>query len=50
MSTLSAIYRGQVRHRRYAPRAHHFSYGLYMLALDLDELDTLSVLSRLFSC
>ena len=30
----SAIYQGQVRHRRYVPREHGFSYGLYMLALD----------------
>ena len=50
MNTLSAVYRGQVRHRRYGPRAHHFSYALYMLALDLDELDILDAQSRLFSC
>lgn len=50
MSLQSAIYHGQVRHRRYAPRAHHFSYSLYMLALDLDELAELSAHSRLFAC
>ncbi|WP_417614767.1 DUF1365 domain-containing protein [Oceanisphaera sp.] len=50
MNQQSAIYRGQVRHRRYAPQRHHFSYGLYMLALDLDELEQLSAHSRLFSC
>lgn len=50
MSLRSAIYKGEVRHRRYRPRAHHFSYGLYMLALDLDELEQLSQQSRLFSC
>lgn len=37
----SGIYRGQVRHRRFSPRIHNFSYSLYMLALDLDELPAL---------
>ncbi|PSJ45786.1 DUF1365 domain-containing protein [Zobellella endophytica] len=50
MSLNSAIYTGQVRHRRYAPRRHRFSYGLYMLALDLDELAPLARESRLFAC
>ena len=45
----SGIYQGQVRHRRFAPKAHHFSYGLYMLALDLDELEELAGRSRLFA-
>ncbi len=35
----SGIYQGIVRHRRFAPKSHHFSYKLYMLALDLDELE-----------
>lgn len=35
----SAIYEGWVRHRRLAPVAHDFRYALYMLYLDLDELD-----------
>jgi DUF1365 family protein len=35
----SAIYRGRVRHHRYAPRAHAFTLPLFMLYLDLDELD-----------
>lgn len=35
----SAVYRGWVRHRRRAPRAHAFRHRLYMLWLDLDELD-----------
>ena len=34
----SAVYVGHVRHRRYAPRPHDFSYRLFMLYLDLDEL------------
>lgn len=36
----SAIYEGWVRHRRRAPRAHAFRYRVFMLYLDLDELDT----------
>ncbi len=38
MSGLSAIYRGAVRHRRHEPVHHEFSYGLGLLALDLDDL------------
>ncbi len=52
MNPNSAIYQGQVRHRRFATeahQAHHFSYGLYMLALDLDELERVAANSRLFA-
>lgn len=35
----SAIFAGQVKHRRTAPVPHAFRYSLYMLLLDLDELD-----------
>jgi DUF1365 family protein len=35
----SAVYEGVVRHRRYAPRSHEFSYRMAQLYLDLDELD-----------
>lgn len=35
----SAIYRGWLRHRRYAPRGHEFRYPLFMVYLDLAELD-----------
>lgn len=34
----SCIYRGQIRHRRFSPRANHFTYRLHMLALDVDEI------------
>ena len=37
-STHSRIYRGQIRHRRFTPKSHSFSYKLYMLALDVDEM------------
>lgn len=36
----SAIYSGRLRHRRLQPVEHEFSYRLFMLWLDLDELDT----------
>ncbi|WDE00273.1 DUF1365 domain-containing protein [Thalassomonas actiniarum] len=35
----SCIYRGQVRHRRFKPVKNQFNYDLYMLALDVDELN-----------
>lgn len=37
----SCLYEGLLRHRRYSPRAHEFSYPLFMLYLDLAELDTI---------
>lgn len=37
----SAIYRGRVAHARHAPRKHRFSYSVFQLYLDLDELPTL---------
>ena len=36
----SAIFAGQVKHRRLRPAGHEFSYGLFMMYLDLAELDT----------
>lgn len=36
-------------HHRFAPKRHRFSYRLFYLALDLDELDALSARLRLFS-
>ena len=35
----SAIYTGWIRHRRYAPRAHAFTYKLFLAYLDLSEID-----------
>jgi DUF1365 family protein len=37
--TASALYHGRVRHRRFTPRAHAFSYRVFMLYLDLSELE-----------
>ena len=34
----SCLYRGRVRHRRFAPTRHEFVYSLFMLYIDLDEL------------
>jgi len=36
----SAIFAGQVRHRRIQPTGHEFVYRLFMMYLDLSELDT----------
>ena len=36
----SAIYEGRVRHRRFSPKAHAFSYRLFLVYLDLAELDS----------
>jgi len=35
----SAIYSGKVRHRRFAPKLHSFFYHVFMVYLDLDEID-----------
>jgi len=37
----SRIYVGTVMHARFTPVAHKFSYPLYMLAVDLDDLEQL---------
>ena len=37
----SALYECQVMHARFAPRAHHFLYRIFLFAIDLDELATL---------
>lgn len=42
MSTLfskSSIYHGNIIHRRFSPKAHSFDYSLYMLALDLTDVE-----------
>jgi DUF1365 family protein len=45
----SAIYRGSIRHRRLTPKRHEFSYSMFMLYLDLDELPALFDQSRWYS-
>jgi DUF1365 family protein len=45
----SAIYSGWVEHIRYAPTQHQFQYQVFMMYLDLDEIDQVFSLSRLWS-
>jgi DUF1365 family protein len=37
----SCLYEGTVRHRRFTPIEHSFSYRLFLVYVDLDELDAL---------
>ena len=39
--THSALYEGTVRHRRFQPRSHEFAYRMFMLYLDLAEIESL---------
>lgn len=45
----SKIYSGRVHHQRFSVAKHQFSYPLYMLGLDLDELEAIDREHRLFS-
>lgn len=45
----SGLFECRVMHARLAPRAHRFLYRIFLFAIDLDELDTLPRLLRLFS-
>lgn len=45
----SALYTGHVMHQRLRPRRHRLTYRLYMVLLDLDELDSCAARSRLFA-
>jgi DUF1365 family protein len=45
----SAVYQGNVVHRRLAPTTHRLSYRVFSFYLALDELDTLTQRLRLFS-
>ena len=45
----SCLYECRVLHQRFAPRRHRFEYGIFMLAVDLDELNVLHHRLRLFS-
>jgi DUF1365 family protein len=35
----SCLYECSVMHHRLEPKEHHFSYRIFMFALDLDEID-----------
>ena len=45
----SALYRGEVMHRRLRPREHRLNYRVFWLSLDLSELDALDERLKLFS-
>jgi DUF1365 family protein len=49
MTMESGIYEGWVRHRRRVPVVHEFRYRLFMLYLDLSELDQVFSTSPLWS-
>ena len=49
MNSHSAIYAGTVNHRRHQPFDHLFNYRLFMVYLDLDELEGLLPESPLWS-
>ncbi len=49
MSLRSAIYEGRVRHRRMAPTPHAFEFPLFMVYLDLSELDQVFAMTRFWS-
>ncbi len=45
----SALYTGVVRHKRLHPRVHALRYKVFMLALDLDEIDALAAAHKNFA-
>jgi DUF1365 family protein len=45
----SAIYEGWVRHRRYSPKQHSLHYKVFMMLLDLSELDQIFNGTKLWS-
>jgi hypothetical protein len=45
----SSLYECRVMHHRFAPKAHHFSYRIFLFAIDLDELEALSRRFTFFS-
>ncbi len=45
----SAIYKGWLQHRRFYPTEHHFRYQIFMMYLDLDELQRVLDLSAFWS-
>lgn len=45
----SAIYEGSIRHQRLLPTSHLFNYHVFMMYLDLDEIDVVLSMSRWWS-
>ena len=42
----SAFYFGTLRHRRFEPVRHEFTYGLFMAFLDIDRIPELTRISK----
>jgi DUF1365 family protein len=45
----ASLYFGKVMHARLKPKSHRFSYSIFSLAIDLDQLPKANTLSSLFS-
>ena len=45
----SAIYNGQVIHKRFRPKIHSFKYNVFSLLIDLSELEMLDKQVNFFS-
>lgn len=45
----SGFYFGKLRHRRFRPKAHEFTYDLFMACLDIDRIPELTRISRFLS-
>ena len=43
------IYTGTLRHRRFTPRRHEFTYGVFLALVDIDRVEELTRVSRLVS-
>jgi uncharacterized protein len=50
MTLASRLYTGWVRHRRFLPANHDFAYPVFMLYLDLDEIEEVMQQHPLWSC
>ncbi len=46
---MNALYRGEVRHLRLRPRRHELRYSVFMLLLELDQLEATARRLKLFS-
>ncbi|KPZ71072.1 MULTISPECIES: DUF1365 domain-containing protein [Shewanella] len=44
----SGIYQGEVSHRRFTPKSHSFEYEMALMAIDLDEVNQLEKVSKIF--
>src|SRR5262245_16412405 len=49
MVAAPALYVGRLRHRRFRPRVHEFTYRLFMVLVDVDRVDEQMRASRLTS-